>query len=115
MMSLHLAEIAKEIAPGAHAVLVLDGAGYHGTAKTRTPRGLVVPETITLLHLPPSSPELNPAENVWQYLRQNKLANRVFKDYRHIVAACCDAWNFFANDTAAVASITKREWAQVNQ
>ena len=115
MMSRHLAEIAKEVAPDAHAVLVLDGAGYHGTAKTRRPCGLVVPDTITLLHLPPASPELNPVENVWQYLRQNKLANRVFEDYQHIAAACCDAWNFFANDPTIVASITKRHWEQINQ
>src|SRR4051812_35032139 len=85
MMSLHLAEISKQVAPGAHAVLVLDGAGYHGTAKTRRPPGLVVPDTITLLHLPASSPELNPMELVWQYLRQSKLANRVFRTYQQIV------------------------------
>lgn len=114
MMSLHLSEISKEVAPGAHAVLVLDGAGYHGTARTRRPRGLTVPGNITLLHLPPSSPELNPMENVWQYLRQNKLANRVFRGYPQIVAACCEAWNFFANDQATVASVTTRTWATVN-
>jgi transposase len=115
MMSLHLSEIGKEVAPGAHAILVLDGAGYHGTARTRRPRGLLVPDNITLLHLPPSSPELNPMENVWQYLRQNKLANRVFRNYPHIVAACCEAWNFFANDRTTVASITKRAWITVDQ
>lgn len=113
MMSLHLAEISKQVAPGAHAILVLDGAGYHGTAKTRRPRGLVVPDNISLLHLPASSPELNPIELVWQYLRQNKLANRVFRDYRQIVDVCCDAWNFFANDPDLVTSITSRDWAQV--
>ncbi|KMO28072.1 hypothetical protein VQ03_30110 [Methylobacterium tarhaniae] len=113
MMSLHLAEISQQVAEGAHAILVLDGAGYHGTAKTRRPRGLVVPDTITLLHLPASSPELNPMELVWQSLRQNTLANRVFRDDRQIVNACCDAWNFFANDPDLVASITSRHWAQV--
>ncbi len=76
-------------------------AGYHGAAKTRRPRGLVVPGNITLLHLPPSSPELNPIEVVWQDLRQNKLANRVLRDYRQIVDACCDAWNVFAKDPAS--------------
>lgn len=113
MMSLHLAEIGKQVAPGSHAILVLDGAGYHGTAKTRRPRGLVVPDNITLMHLPASSPELNPMELIWPYLRQNKLANRVFPDYRQIVDACCDAWNFFAHNTALVTSITARDWAQV--
>lgn len=55
----HLAEIAHTVAPGAHAVLVLDGAGWHGA------RQRVVPDNITLLHLPPYAPELNPVENVW--------------------------------------------------
>ncbi|MBO0906588.1 IS630 family transposase, partial [Jiella sp. MQZ13P-4] len=58
-------------------------------------------------------PELNPVENVWQYLRQNKLAITVFDDYAHIVDVCCDAWTFFARDPATVASITRRSWAQV--
>ena len=57
-------------------------------------------------------PELNPVEKVWQYLRQNWLSNRVFETYDDIVARCCDAWNFFANDTATVRSITTREYAK---
>jgi transposase len=53
-----------------------------------------VPHNITLLHLPPYSPELNPVENVWAYLRSNKLSNRPFDTYEAIVNACCDAWNW---------------------
>jgi hypothetical protein len=64
-MSLHLAEISRHVAQGAHAVLVLDGAGWHGAAS------LAIPDNLTLLPLPSYSPELNPVENVWQYLRQN--------------------------------------------
>jgi transposase len=107
MLSLHLAEIAKQVAKGAHAVLVLDGAGYH------VADDLVVPDNITLLKLPPYSPELNPVENIWQYLRQNKLAITVFDGYEHIVDICCEAWNFFANDPSAITSITTRSWAQI--
>ncbi len=107
-MSLHLAEIAKTIAPGAHALLVLDGAGWHGA------KDLVVPANITLLPLPPYSPELNPVENVWQYLRQNRLANRVFDSYEAIVHACCEAWNALVVIPERVASITSRSWAEVN-
>ncbi len=107
--ALHLAEIGRTVAPGAHALLVLDGAGWHGAA------GVAIPDNITLLTLPPYSPELNPMENVWEYLRANKLAITVFDSYAAIVDTCCTAWNFFANDTAAVASITSRSWAQVNQ
>jgi len=107
-MNAHLAEIARAVAPGAHAVLVLDGAGWHGG------KDLVLPANITLLTLPPYAPELNPVENVWQYLRSNKLAITVFDGYDDIVDKCRTAWNFFAEDTAAVASITSRSWATVN-
>ena len=107
-MNLHLAEIARAVAPGAHAVLVLDGAGWHGS------RDLVVPDNITLLPLPPYAPELNPVENIWQFLRANKLAITVFDSYAEIVDKCCDAWNFFANDPDRITSITSREWATVN-
>ena len=89
-------------------MLVLDGAGWHGG------KDLVVPENISLLTLPPYAPELNPVENVWQYLRSNKLAITVFDGYDAIVDACCAAWNFFENDPAAVTSITTRSWAQVS-
>ena len=102
-----MAEISKEIAAGAHAILTLDGAGYHAAADLKTP------DNITLLPLPSYSPELNPMENVWEYLRNNKLAITVYNDYDHIVDKSCEAWNFFASDKAAIASITSREWAQV--
>jgi hypothetical protein len=78
-MGVHLAEISQAVAPGAHAVVLLDQAGWHTSAK------LKVPANISLLPLPPKSPELNPTENVWQYLRDNWLSNRVFASARHIV------------------------------
>ena len=86
-MAAHLAEISAAVDPGAHAVLMLDQAGWHMTAK------LAVPHNITLLPLPPRSLELNPVENVWQFIGDNWLSNRVFKSYDDIVALCCDAWN----------------------
>ena len=109
-MNLHLAEIAKEVAPTAHAVLVLDGAGWHQTGGE-----LQVPANISLLHLPPYAPELNPVENLWAYLRSNKLANRVFATYDAIVSACCDAWNWLMQQPERITSITTRDWARVNQ
>ena len=84
------------------------GTGWHGA------KGLVVPDNISLLTLPPYAPELNPVENVWAYLRANKLAITVFDDYPAIVDACCLAWNRFADDPKTVTSITNRQWAQVN-
>ena len=107
-VSVHLAHIGRQVAAGAHAILVLDGAGFH------IANDLTIPTNITLLKLPPYSPELNPVENIWAYLRANRLANTVYETYEEIVAACCDAWNFFANDPDRVASITTRSWATVN-
>ena len=106
-MNKHLEEIAKAVAPGAHAALILDGAGWHDSAD------LAMPENITPIILPPYSPELNPAENVWEYLRKNKLANRLYETYEDIVEACCDAWNSLMATPDRIASIAARSWAKV--
>ena len=107
-MNVHLKEISAEVAPGAHAVLVCDGAGWHQKGKK-----LEVPENITLLSLPPYSPELNPAENIWQFLRQNHLSNRVFESYDDVLDACCEAWNALVAEPNRIASIATRHWASV--
>jgi transposase len=113
-MNAHLAEIARTVAPGAHAilvlvlVLVLDGAGWHGAG------ALIVPDNLSLVTLPPYAPELDPIENVCACLRGHKLAITVSDSYDAIVAKCCEAWNFFANDPSTVASITSRGWAEVS-
>ena len=107
-MNLHLQEIGRAVAPGAHGVVVLDGAGWHVSD------ALNPPDNITLLCLPPYSPELNPAENIWEYLRQNKLALRVYDSYEDIVDACCQAWSDLTGMPERLASITLRDWAIVS-
>ena len=87
-------------------MVVLDGAGWHAAGD------LIVPESLTLLPLPRYSPELNPVENVWEYLRQNKLGLRVWPDYEAILETCCDAWNWLLAAPDRLASITRREWAK---
>ena len=77
-------------------------------------KALIVPDTITLMLLPPYSPELNPVETLWQYLRQNNLANRVFDNHDEIVDVCCTAWNSLMAMPQRLASITLRDWAKVN-
>ena len=104
-MAAHLAEISATVDPGTHAVLMLDQAGWHMSAK------LVVPDNITLLPLPPRSPELNPVENVWQFIRDNWLSNRVFKSYDDIVALCCLAWNNLIDRPWKIMSNGMRQWA----
>ena len=108
-MSLHLAEIGKHVTSGARAVVMLDGAGWHATGAR-----LQVPETISLLHLPPYSLELSPQENVWAFLRANKLANRVFDTYDDVVDACCDAWTWLTKQPKRIQTVATRISAQVN-
>jgi hypothetical protein len=107
-MQLHLDQIGRAVAPGAHAVVVLDGAGWHGATELRPP------DNVTLLTLPPYSPELNPAENVWQYLRQNDLSMRVWNTYDDIVETCCHAWNRLVAQPQRIKSIATRQWAVIN-
>ena len=89
-MQAHLLEISAMVAPDAHAILILDQAGWHLAG------ALVVPENIMLLPLPPRSPELNPVENVWQFLRDNWLSNRVFTGYDEVLSR--EWWKFAADD-----------------
>ncbi len=72
---------------------------------------LVIPDNITLLPLPPRSPELNPQENIWQFMRDNWLSNIVFKSYDDIVEYCCEAWNKLVDQPWLIMSIGLREWA----
>ena len=104
-MNLHLTEIAKQVATGAHAVLLLDQAGWHMTEK------LAIPPNITILPLPPKCPELNPVENIWQFMRDNWLSNRVFNSYDNIVDHCCDAWNKLVEQPWRIMTIGLRDWA----
>lgn len=101
-MTEHLRIISETLGPDRHAVLVLDGAGWHVSRK------LKVPDNVTLLLLPPYSPELNPAERLWAYLRSHYLSNRVYLDYDDLFAAGRDAWNRLTE--AEIRSICHTSW-----
>ena len=105
-MNLHLAEISLTVAPGAHAVLLLDQAGWHLTPK------LKLPANISIIAIPSKCPELNPQENIWQFMRDNWLSNRVFASYDDIVDHCCYAWNKLVEQPWKIMSISLRDWAQ---
>ena len=104
-MNLHLAEISQAVAGDAHAVLLMDQAGWHTSEK------LALPANISIMLLPPRSPELNPTENTWQFMRDNWLSNRVFKSAEDIVDHCCDAWNNLVDQPWRIMSIGLRDWA----
>ena len=104
-MNLHLKEISLAVAAGAHAVLIVDQAGWH------LANHLKVPDNITPMPLPSKSPELNPVENIWQFMRDNWLSNRVFTSYNDILDHCCFAWNQLIDQPWKIMSIGMREWA----
>lgn len=108
-MQMHLDEISTMVARGAHAVLLLDRAGWHTTGN------LAVPKNVTLIFLPSRSPELNPVEQIWQYLRSNWLSNRVFETYPEIIDAASDAWRRLADSPEVITSIGMRDWAHIGQ
>ncbi len=90
-MQLHLDEISKSVTNGYHAVVIMDKAGWHMA------NDLNIPKNITIIKLPPYSPELNPMEQVFQQLRKLKLSNACYKNYEDIDMACVEAWNSFVN------------------
>ena len=75
VVNLFLEQFSRELPAGVHAVLIWDGAGFH------TGEDVVVPSNVSLIQLPPYSPELNPVENLWHYLRANHWSNRLYRDY----------------------------------
>jgi transposase len=87
VMNEFLARFAATLAEGEHAVMVLDRAGWHAAKK------LVVPGNVTLVWLPPYSPEINPVERLWLFLRERHLSHRLLDTYEAIADALCRAWN----------------------
>lgn len=104
-MQRHVNEIARHVEDGAMAVVLMDNASWHRTAK------LIWPENVRPLFIPPGCPELNAAENIWQFLRQTYLSNRVFDHYGAIVDAACSAWKKLLAEPGRITSIATRKWA----
>ena len=106
-MKEHLSEISFHIPAGRHGVVVLDQARWH------LAKHLPIPGNLSLLPLPPYSPELNPQENVWQVLRNDAFANRCFDSVDHIIEVACDAWKNFTASPGKIRSLCSREWATI--
>lgn len=99
VMNIFLERFSATLAEDVHAVMIWDQAGFH------TGHDLIVPENITVIELPPYSPELNPVENLWHYLRSHYWANRAFEDYAALEAAAVTAWQHTAEIPELVQSI----------
>lgn len=106
-MQHHLDAISSDVETDCHALIIVDGAAWHSTPK------LLIPNNITLLPLPPYSPELNPVEQIWQQLRKSHFSNRCFTGYDEIVEVCCQAWNAFTEMPELIHSLCSREWAKL--
>ena len=108
-MQVFLGRFSETIAEDEHAVMVLDQAGWHGS------KALSVPASISLVPLPSYSPELNPVERVWLYLKERFLSHRLLDDYGAIVMAACAAWNSLLADAGRIKSLCSYPWIpQVN-
>ncbi len=103
-MQAFLDAFAKTIGDDEHAALVLDGAGWHSGKTIR------VPSSITLVPLPPYSPELNPVERVWLYLKERFLSLRLHNDYKAIVDAASKAWKRLCRERGRLTSLTSYPW-----
>lgn len=88
----------------------MSGCGLAEYLRHSTPK-LLIPKSITLLVLPPYSPELNPVEQIWQQLRKSHFSNRCFKGYTEIIEVCCKAWNTFTEKPEVIQSLCARKWA----
>lgn len=100
----HLKQISAVTERGRHAVVIMDGAGWHTNDIAQEFHNL------SIIKLPPYSPELNPIEQVWNWLRQHYLANQNFDDYRDIVSKVCTAWNQFLENADRMTKMCTRDW-----
>jgi transposase len=99
-----LREFSAAIVPGVQAVLIWDGAGYHTSGR------LEVPANVSLIRLPPYSPELNPIENLWHYLRSHYWSNRKYADYAALETAAIHAWGKVCLISETIRSVCRADY-----
>ena len=109
VMNAFLREFADALAADVHAVLIWDGAGFHRSGK------LQVPPNVSLIELPPYSPQLNPIENLWHYLRSHHWSNRWYEDYDALMDAAIDAWRKAALVPERVKSVCRAPYLEPYQ
>jgi len=103
-MRQHLQQISNVTEKGRHAVVIMDGAGWH------TEDTVHQFPNVSIIKLPPYSPELNSIEQIWSWMRQHHLANQAFENYDEIVDKVCSAWNNFLSNTQRVTKMCTRSW-----
>jgi hypothetical protein len=106
IMQRFLDDFSQTLADDEHGVMVLDGAGWHAKASLRLPKNL------TLVHQPPYSPECNPVERIWLFLRERFLSLQVWPNKEAIIQACCDAWNALVDEPDRIRSLCLQPWVK---
>ena len=101
VIDIYLKQFSRELPEDVHAVILWDQAGFHKSKE------LAVPENITIIELPAYSPELNPVENLWQYLRSHYWSNRSYDGYDDLRVAACDAWQAVCLSSEMIKSICR--------
>ena len=104
-MNLHIDEISRSLAEDRHAYILMDGAGWHQASLNR--------DNVTIVKIPPYSPELNPCEQVWQYIKDKWLKNRCYTDYDDILGVATEAWTNFTTEEGRIQSLCSRDWAEI--
>jgi transposase len=106
MINVFLKQFSETIPADEHAVVIWDGAGFHRA------KALNIPENITLISLPPYSPELNPIENLWHYLKSHFWSNRVYEDFEALMEAAETAWRKACLDTELMKTVCNAPYAE---
>lgn len=106
VVNVFLKQFTAEVSQDVHVLLLWDRAGFHTSKK------LKIPENVTIVPLPPYSPELNPVENLWHYLRSHYWANRVYADYDALRYAAINAWHKAVLNPAIIQSVCRVSYAE---
>ncbi len=106
MMNAFFEQFNAEVSHNIHVVMIWDQAGFHISKK------LKVPKNVTIVLLPPYSPELNPVENLWHYLRSHYWANRIYANYDTLRYAAVDAWHKAVLNPAVIQSVCRASYAE---
>ena len=106
IMNMYLRDFSKHLLPNVHALMVMDGAGWHCS------NDLEIPENVSIFLLPPYSPELNPAELIWRYMRQRKLSNRLYPTIDDLETAVDNAWRWILKQENEISSLCLFPWIE---
>jgi transposase len=94
-------EFEKETDPDVHVVMIWDQAGFH------TSKSVKAPANVTIIALPPYSPQLNPIERLWLYKRKHYWSNHIYDNYDHLLKAATESWHKVCLDADKIKSICR--------